>query len=505
MENHSAGHSASQNTARHKTYIAIDLKSYYASAECAARNLDPLTTNLVVADTSRTDKTICLAVSPSLKAYGISGRARLFEVIQAVNLINAGRLQKARRLGLAVRNSKGEWDFTSESCDANALEADPSLRLSFIAAPPRMSHYIRTSAEIYQIYSKYISPDDILVYSIDEIFFDAGSYLSLYRLSAHDLAKSMIREVLYSTGITATAGIGSNLYLAKIAMDIVAKHIPADKDGVRIAEIDEESYRYLLWSHQPITDFWRIAGGTARRLARYGVFTMGDLARLSLQNEDLLYDEFGVDAEILIDHAWGIEPVTMENIKSYRPSTTDFSEGQVLSCPTKHEDARIILSEMADNIIYRLTDTGMLTNGIQIYIGYDRENCTNGTYRGPVHLDYLKRPVPPPLKGTIKLRDYTMLGSDILPSLLAFYDRYANPKLTIRRIYLTAIRVRKDEGFHQLDLFTDADLQEREKNLQEAMLTIRKKYGKNLLLKGRDFLEGANIRERNNQIGGHRA
>lgn len=488
-----------------KTYIAIDLKSYYASAECAARNLNPLTTNLVVADTSRTEKTICLAVSPSLKAYGISGRARLFEVVQAVKLINARRLQQAIRKGTAIKTEKGEWDFSGSSYDDAALKSDSSLKLTFIAATPRMSHYIKMSSQIYGIYNKYISSDDILVYSIDEIFFDATGYLNLYHISAHDLAKSMIREVLYATGITATAGIGTNLYLAKIAMDIVAKHIPADEDGVRIAELNEESFRYLLWDHRPLTDFWRIASGTAKRLLKYGVHTMGDLARLSIQNEDVLYREFGVDAEILIDHAWGMEPVGMKQIKAYRPSTTDFSEGQVLSCPTKNADARIILSEMADNIIYRLTDTGMVTNGIQIYIGYDRENCDSKTYRGPVHMDHFHRAVPAPVKGTIKLKDFTMLGSEILPAILSWFDQHTNPKLTIRRIYLTAIRVRKNEGFYQMDLFTDVKKQEREKNLQEAMLDLRKKYGKNMLLKGRDFLDGANIRERNEQIGGHKA
>lgn len=488
-----------------KTYIAIDLKSYYASAECAARQLDPLTTNLVVADTSRTEKTICLAVSPSLKAYGIPGRARLFEVVQAVKLINAQRLQEAVRLGKAVRNAQGEWDFTGSSYNARELEADPSLALTYIAAVPRMSYYIDTSAKICSIYEKYISPEDILVYSIDEIFFDATSYLNLYQISAHELARSIIREVLNTTGITATAGIGPNLYLAKIAMDIEAKHIPADKDGVRIATLTEESFRYLLWDHEPITDFWRISHGTARRLAKYGVHTMGELARLSIRNEDLLYREFGVDAEILIDHAWGIEPVEMQHIKAYQPSTTDFSEGQVLSCPTKHEDARIILAEMADNIIYRLTDTGMVTNGITISIGYDRENCENGTYKGPVHMDHFHRPVPPAAKGTVKLQDFTMLGSEITPAILHWYDTHTDPKLTVRRMYLTAIRVRKDDGYHQLDLFTDVKQQEKEKDMQEAMLDVRKKYGKNILLKGRDFLDGANIRERNQQIGGHRA
>lgn len=485
-----------------RTYIAIDLKSYYASAECAARRLDPLSTNLVVADTSRSEKTICLAVSPSLKAYGIPGRARLFEVVQAVNNINAARLAKAVKLGAAIREADGKPGFSAVSCDARELARDPSLRLGYIAATPRMSYYIQTSAKIYNIYTRYIAADDILVYSIDEIFFDATDYLALYHLSAHDLAKTMIRDVLYATGITATAGIGTNLYLAKIAMDIVAKHIPADQDGVRIASLTEESFRYLLWDHKPITDFWRIAGGTARRLARYGVRTMGELARLSVQNEDLLYREFGVDAEILIDHAWGIEPVRMEHIKAYQPSTTNYSEGQVLAHPTSFADARVILAEMADNIIYRLTDTRTVTNGLQIYIGYDRENAQQS---GQTHLDHYGRAVPQPAAGTIRLRDWTMLGSEILPAILAFYDRYVNRRFTIRRMFLTAIRVRPDDGFHQLDLFSDTQKEEREQRLQEAMLSVRKRYGKNLLLKGRDYLEGANIRERNEQIGGHKA
>lgn len=488
-----------------KTYIAIDLKSYYASAECAARNLDPMTTNLVVADTSRTDKTICLAVSPSLKAYGIPGRARLFEVKQAVRLINARRLHNAIEKGAAARRPDGGFSFSGKSFDARALAEDPSLELSFIAATPRMKYYIDTSARIYGIYSRYISPDDILVYSIDEIFFDASSYLSLYHMSAHDLAKSMIREVLYTTGITATAGIGTNLYLAKIAMDIVAKHIPADKDGVRIAGLTEESYRYLLWTHEPITDFWKTAGGTASRLARYGVHTMGDLARLSAENQELLYREFGVDAEIMIDHAWGLEPVTMPDIKAYRPSTANYSEGQVLSCPTPAASARIILSEMAENIIYRLTETHMLTDGLQIYIGYDRENCENGKYTGPVKADYFGRPVPPSAKGTVKLKEHTMLESEIMPFVLDFFDSHVNKNLTVRRLGITAIRLKRDAGFFQTDLFTDPSKKEKEKNLQEAMLDVRKKYGKNSLLKGRDLLEGATMRERNSQIGGHRA
>lgn len=488
-----------------RTYIAIDLKSYYASAECALRGLDPLTTNLVVADTSRTEKTICLAVSPSLKAYGIPGRARLFEVTEAVRRINAGRLQKAIRMGAAVRGADGSWSLGAESVDAKALAADPSLKLSFIAATPQMKYYMKTSASIYGIYSRYISSDDILVYSIDEVFCDATPYLRLYHQSAHDLAGTMIREVLHATGITATAGIGSNLYLAKIAMDIVAKHIPADKDGVRIASLDEDSFRYLLWNHRPITDFWRISGGTARRLAKAGVNTMGDLARMSLSNQEWLYQEFGMDAEILIDHAWGREPAGMKEIRAYHPSTTNFSEGQVLSCPTDNRTARLILSEMTDNIIYRLTDTGMVTGGLVLYVGYDRENIDRGIYRGPVHIDHYGRAVPPSAGGTVRLKNPTMLGSEILPEVLGLFDRITDTGLTIRRLNLAAIRVEKDEGFSQMDLFTDVKKQEKEKNLQEAMLSVRKKYGKNMLLKGKDLMEGATARERNGQVGGHRA
>ena len=487
-----------------KTYIAIDLKSYYASAECAARKLDPLSTNLVVADSSRTDKTICLAVSPSLKAYGIPGRARLFEVIQAVKKINADRLARAVRLGkAAVRDGKPA--FTGSSFDARALAADPSLQLDFITAPPRMAYYLKTSAKIYGIYGHYIAPEDMLVYSIDEIFFDATAYLHLYGLSAHNLAKTMIRDVLYATGITATAGIGTNLYLAKLAMDIVAKHIPADSDGVRIAALDEESFRYRLWNHTPLTDFWMTGHGTARHLARLGVKTMGDLAELSIQNEDLLFREFGINAELMIDHAWGQEPCSMREIKAYRPSANSISEGQVLAAPYPYEKAKIIVSEMADSLVWQLTEKNAVTDGITMDIGYDRENVDKGIYAGPVHRDYYGRLIPPGSHGSIRLSSPSNLASEIVPACTSLFARIADRQLTVRRVNLCANRVKKDNGFVQLDLFTDIRKKEKEKNLQKAMLAMRRRYGKNAVLKGTNLLEGGTMMERNRQIGGHKA
>lgn len=342
-----------------RTYLAIDLKSYYASAECAARHLDPLTTNLVVADSSRTEKTICLAVSPSLKAYGIPGRARLFEVVQKVNEVNANRLREAVRLRKAMYKD-GKPSFSSASYNSLSLAADPSLELSYLVAPPRMAYYEKVSRQIYGIYLKYIAPEDIVVYSIDEVFIDATSYLSHYNMTAHDLAMTMIREVLYTTGITATAGIGTNLYLAKLAMDITAKHAAPDKDGVRIAELDEESFRYLLWDHKPLTDFWMTGPGTVKRLEKHGIHTMGELAYFSTVNQDILYNEFGVDAELLIDHAWGLEPCGMKEIKAYKPSTNSISEGQVLSCPYPYDKAKIIVMEMADSLVLQLTDKGLV-------------------------------------------------------------------------------------------------------------------------------------------------
>ncbi len=491
-------------TDNNRTYMAIDLKSYYASAECAARNLDPLTTNLVVADPSRTEKTICLAVSPSLKAYGIPGRARLFEVVQKVKEANATRLQAAIRNHKAVYKD-GKPAFASSSYDATALAADPSLEVSYLVAPPRMLYYEKVSRQIYGIYLKYIAPEDILVYSIDEVFIDATAYLSHYQMSAHDLAKTMIREVLYTTGITATAGIGPNLYLAKLAMDITAKHTKPDSDGVRIAELDEKSFRYLLWDHQPLTDFWQTGPGTVKRLARLGIHTMGELAKASIYNEDMLFQEFGIDAEIMIDHAWGLEPCTMAEIKAYKPSTNSLSEGQVLSEPYDYEHARIIVAEMADSLVFQLTDKGLVTDSLTLDVGYDRENCDKGSYRGPVHIDHYGRSVPKGAHGSIKLDNPTSLGSVIITAVVKLFDRIVNRSLTVRRITIATNRVVRDEGVYQFDLFTDTEKQEKEKSLQKAMLGIKKKYGKNAVLKGTNYLEGATMRERNQQVGGHKA
>lgn len=487
-----------------KTYLAIDLKSYYASAECAARHLDPLTTNLVVADASRTEKTICLAVSPSLKSYGIPGRARLFEVVQRVKEVNTERLQAAIRNHTAVMRD-GKPALSSPSFDAEALKKDSTLEVSYLIAPPRMSYYMEISAKIYSIYLKYIAPEDIHVYSIDEVFMDVTAYLRHYQMSAHDLAKTMIREVLYETGITATAGIGTNLYLCKLAMDIVAKHTAPDSDGVRIAELNEESFRYLLWDHQPLTDFWQTGPGTARHLAQLGISTMGELARASLYDEDRLYKKFGIDAEILIDHAWGIEPCSIREIKNYRPSTNSLCEGQVLSCPYENKKARIIVREMAESLAYQLCDRGMVTDSLTMDIGYDRENCDNGSYRGAVHIDHYGRKVPKGAHGSIRLDAPTFLERPLAEAACQLFDKISNPKLSVRRITINANRITKDEGFYQFDLFTDTSKLEKEKKVQTAMLEIKKKFGKNAILKGTNFLDGATIRERNGQVGGHKA
>lgn len=487
-----------------RTYLAIDLKSYYASAECAARHLDPLTTNLVVADASRTEKTICLAVSPSLKSYGIPGRARLFEVVQRVKEVNNGRLRDAIRNKTAVYKD-GVPSLSAASYDATSLAADPSLEVSYLVAPPRMAYYEKISRQIYGIYLKYIAPEDIVVYSIDEVFIDATAYLTHYKMSAHDLAMTMIREVLYTTGITATAGIGTNLYLAKLAMDITAKHATPDKDGVRIAELDEESFRYLLWDHKPLTDFWQTGPGTVRRLEKHGIHTMGELARASIHFPEILYKEFGIDAEILIDHAWGLEPCGMKEINAYRPETNSLSEGQVLSFPYPYEKARIIVQEMTDSLVFQLTDKGLVTDSLTLDIGYDRENCDKGIYHGPVHIDHYGRTVPKGAHGSTRLDDPTNLSSQLMAATTELFDRIANRNLTVRRITIAANRVVKDQGILQVDLFTDTSKLEREKSLQATMLGIKKKFGKNAVLKGINYLEGATMRERNGQIGGHKA
>ena len=491
--------------AAQRTYLAIDLKSFYASVECVDRHLDPLTTNLVVADASRTEKTICLAVSPSLKAYKIPGRARLFEAVQRVKEVNAQRLQTAIQQHKAVRGEDGKYRFASTSFDANALNTDPALGLSYIVAPPRMQRYLDVSTQIYKTYLKYVSPADIYPYSIDEVFIDVTGYLPYYHMSAHELAMTMVREVLYNTGITATAGIGTNLYLAKLAMDIVAKHIPADKDGVRIAELDEQSYRYLLWNHRPLTDFWMTGPGTVKRLEKHGIHTMGELAYFSTVNQDILYREFGVDAELLIDHAWGLEPCSIKEIKAYKPSTNSISEGLVLSCPYPYDKARIIIMEMADSLVLQLTDKGLVTDSLTLDVGYDRENCDSGKYRGPVHIDHYGRTVPKGAHGSTKLDNPTNLGSQLIKVAATLFDQIADKTLTVRRITIAANRVVKDEGIFQVNLFTDTTKMEKEKQLQEVMLGLKKKFGKNAVLKGTNYLDGATMKERNKQIGGHRA
>ncbi len=457
-----------------RTYLAIDLKSFYASVECVDRGLDPLTTNLVVADESRTDKTICLAVTPSLKARGISGRPRLFEVAQKVR-------------------------------ELNAQISDPAEQITYLIAPPKMAHYEAVSAQIYSIYLKYVAPEDIHSYSIDEVFIDVTAYLKTYQMTARELAMTMIRDVLHETGITATCGIGSNLYLAKIGMDIVAKHMPADEDGVRLAELDELSYRHLLWNHRPLTDFWRIGPGTARRLEKRYIFTMGDLAAASLQDQEWFYKTFGIDAEILIDHAWGIEPCTMEDIKAYRPESNCISEGQVLASPYSREKARIIVREMTDSLILSLTDKKLVTDSVTLDLGYDRISVDDGSYSGEIHIDHYGRFVPKPSHGTVHLDTPTNLESQLMPAVLSVFDRISNPSLFVRRVTITANHVTEDPGYVQMDLFTDIDKQKRERQLQSAVLTIKKRYGKNAILRGTNFEEGATMRERNGQIGGHRA
>ncbi len=480
-------------------YFAIDLKSYFASCECADRHLDPLKTNLVVADESRTEKTICLAVSPSLKAHGIPGRPRLFEVVQRVNEINADHLNRLRCM---TKNPQAV--FTSASYDAEALEQDPFLELSYLVAPPRMARYVETSAQIYSIYLQYVAPEDIFAYSIDEVFIDATAYLNTYHMTAHELCMSMIREVLYATGITATGGIGTNLYLAKVAMDIVAKHVPSDKDGVRIAELNERSYRTKLWEHRPLTDFWRVGSATARKLEQHCLHTMGDVARESLDNPEWFYKTFGIDAEILLDHAWGIEPVQMKQIKNYKSESNSISEGQVLPEPYSYDKAGIIVREMADNIVMQLVDKKLVTDSITLDIGYDRENVDKGVCTGATKSDHYGRFVPKPAHGSTRLAP-TNLGSQIIPAAVGIFERIADPRFTIRRIMIAACHVTEDEGITQLDLFTDVRKQEKEKKLQEAIVSIKNRYGKNAVLKGTNFEEGATGRQRNRSIGGHRA
>ncbi len=501
-----------------RVYVCIDLKSFYASVECVERGLDPLTTNLVVADLSRTEKTICLAVSPSMKAYGISGRARLFEVVQKVKEINRERSKK-----IAYRAFRGKSYHDPD------VRADEELELDYITAVPRMAFYMEYSTIIYDIYLKYIAPEDIHVYSVDEVFMDVTDYLKIYKMNAHELAIHMIRDVLRTTGITATAGIGTNMYLAKVAMDIVAKRMPADSDGVRIAELDEISYRKLLWDHRPLDDFWRVGRGYMRRLEEIGLNTMGDIARCSVgkfedrYNEDLLYKMFGINAELLIDHAWGYEPCTMQDIKNYRPSSNSVGIGQVLSEPYTYEKAMIIVREMLDTLTLDLVAKGLVTSQVVLSIGYDTASLDNpnakSQYQGEIAKDYYGRLTPRHAHGTANMRFVSASSKYITDAVLKLYREIVNPALLIRRISVTAINVKKQSDIpevqhEQLDLFADPEDTsaekekeelEKEKRVQEAILTIKKKYGKNAILKGTDFEEGATQRDRNKQIGGHRS
>ena len=500
-----------------RTYIAIDLKSFYASVECRERGLDPMTTNLVVADQSRTEKTICLAVTPSLKSFGIPGRARLFEVVQKVREANNFR-----------RNKAPNRTFVGKSWDYRELQEHPELELDYIVAPPRMALYMEYSTRIYDIYLRYIAPEDMHIYSVDEVFIDVTPYLKTYNMTARELAITMIQDVLKETGITATAGIGTNLYLCKIAMDIVAKHMDADENGVRIAELDEMSYRRLLWDHRPLTDFWRVGRGYSKKLEAHGLYTMGDIARCSIgkptdyYNEELLYKLFGVNAELLIDHAWGWEPCTIEQIKSYRPATNSISSGQVLTCPYDYEKTRIIVQEMTDMLSLDLVDKGLVTDQLVLTVGYDIENLTDANrrskYQGEITTDRYGRKIPKHAPGTANLECPTSSTAMMIQAMLALYDRIVDRELLTRRITVVANnvvsekRVQQRQEYVQMDLFTDyaeeqkkQEALKREKSIQAALLDIKKRYGKNAVLKGTNLQEGATAKDRNAQIGGHKA
>ena len=497
-----------------KIYLCIDLKSFYASVECIQRGLDPMQTNLVVADSSRTEKTICLAVSPALKEFGVSGRARLFEVIERVKLVNARR-----------RLDAPNHCFNESSYDTLQLKEDPALELSFITAPPQMALYMETSAKIYEIYLRYVAPEDIHVYSIDEVFIDLTGYLKVYRTSARELAMQMIREVYSKTGITATAGLGSNLYLAKIAMDIMAKRMKPDKHGARIAQLDEMEYRRQLWDHRPLTDFWRIGKGYVKRLEKIGLYTMGDVARCSLgnpndfHNEELLYRTFGVNAELLIDHAWGIEPCTIADIKAYRPSANSISSGQVLHCPYSNEKAKLIVREMIDLLVLDLVEKRLVTDQIVLTVGYDIDNLTDPViskaYKGPVITDHYGRKIPKYSHGTVNLGQHISSTKVIVDAVMDLFASISDPLLLVRRLTIVANHVLPEsqaaleKSMQQLSLFEESEQEQldlqRERNAQEAILSIRRKYGKNAILKGMNFKEGATTRDRNGQIGGHKA
>ena len=498
-----------------KTYICIDLKSFYASVECVERGLNPLTTNLVVADESRTEKTVCLAVTPSLKAYGIGGRARLFEVNEKVREINYNRRQRAVNK-----------QFEGKSYNSEELQKNRKLELDFIKAVPRMSHYMQFSTKIYNIYLKYISEEDIYVYSVDEVFADVTNYLKTYKMSAMQLVTKMIQDVYKQTGITATGGIGSNMYLAKIAMDIGAKHVKPNKYGVRIASLDEISYRKLLWEHRPLTDFWRLGRGYAKKLEQNNMYTMGDVARCSIENEELLYKLFGINAELLIDHAWGWEPCTIKQIKSYKPKVNSLCSGQVLHCGYRYKQTRLIIKEMTDSLVLDLVEKKLLTDQIVLTIEYDVENLTNNNikknYKGEITKDRYGRDVPKHAHGTINLKEKTSSTKEIMEATLELFDRIINKDLITRKIYITACKVvreaeykGKENKFEQINLFTNyeneikkqqenKEKKQKEKNLQLAVIDIKRKYGKNAILKGMNFEEGGTMIERNGQIGGHK-
>ena len=498
-----------------RTYLCIDLKSFYASVECIERGLDPMTTNLVVADLSRTEKTICLAVTPSLKSYGVSGRARLFEVVQKVKEVNNGRRYKA-----PGRQLEGA------SSDDTEIKSNPKLALDYIVAPPRMAHYMEYSTRIYNVYLKYIAPEDIHVYSIDEVFIDLTHYLGTYKKSAHDMAQMIIKDVLKTTGITATAGIGTNLYLAKIAMDIMAKKMPADENGVRIAELDEMSYRKNLWDHKPLTDFWMVGKGIAKKLEDNYMFTMGDVARCSHYDEDRLYKLFGVNAELLIDRAWGWEPVTIAEIKAYKPKSNSLSVGQVLHCPYDYDMAKLIVKEMIDAHVLELVDKGLVTDQLVLDVGYDIENLTDpersAKYHGEIKTDFYGRKIPKHAHGTANLKEKTSSSHIITDAMMELYDRIVDKNLLIRRLNIATCKLIREEDVEikeyaeQLTLFDDPEALlrsrekekaalEREKRMQKAVIGIKKRFGKNAILKGMNLQEGATAKDRNSQIGGHKA
>lgn len=491
-----------------KVYCCIDLKSFYASVECVERGLDPLKTNLVVADKSRTEKTICLAVSPALKQYGIGGRARLFEVLSKVKEINKVR-----------RKDNGYKKFTGKSVNDDILKKDKTKELDLIIAPPRMAHYIDYSANIYNIYLKYIAKEDIFVYSIDEVFMDLTNYLKYYKLSPKELITKIIKDVYDTTGITATGGIGTNLFLAKVAMDVVAKHTEANKFGVRIAELNEMSYRKMIWNHLPITDIWRVGKGISKRLEEYGMYTMGDVARCSINNEDLLYKLFGVNAELLIDHAWGYEPCTIESIKNYKPLAKSISSGQVLQCPYDYNKTKLIVREMADLLALDLVSKKLVTEQLVLTIGYDIDNITED-YNGEITIDHYGRAIPKSAHGTINLDYKTSSSKIIIEAMIKLYERIINPKLLVRRVNMCATKLASEEDekckvrYRQLDLFSNLEEKDNkldynrealkeENNLQNVMLKIKEKYGKNAILKGMDLEDGATTMDRNRQIGGH--